>query len=87
MLPEHFRFLRANPDVIVPMKLDRTTIHAAGFDYRALARLKPGVTLEQANADVERLLPSLTHRFPAAAGLHAEDVRQCAVRIARATAR
>jgi putative ABC transport system permease protein len=64
VLPEHFRFLRANPDMIVPMKLDRTTIHAAGFNYRALARLKPGVTLERANADVERLLPSLTQRFP-----------------------
>jgi predicted permease len=64
VLPEDFRFLRANPLVVLPMKLDRTTINAAGFNYQALARLKPGVTLAQANADVERLLPTLTERFP-----------------------
>jgi putative ABC transport system permease protein len=63
VLPEDFTFLRANPLVIVPMKINRATIHAAGFNYRGLARLKPGVSLEQANADVERLLPSLTQRF------------------------
>ena len=45
------------------MKLNRETIHAAGFNYQGLARLKPGVTIAQANADVERLLPSLTQRF------------------------
>ena len=64
VLPEDFTFLRANPSVIVPFKFDRTTIHAAGFSYQGLARLKPGVTIEQANADVARLLPSLTERFP-----------------------
>jgi predicted permease len=64
VLPADFRFLRANPSVIVPFKFDRTTIHAAGFSFQGLARLKPGVTIEQANADVARLLPSLTQRFP-----------------------
>ena len=64
VLPENFRFLKANPQVIVPLKIDRKTIHAAGFNYQGLARLKPGVTIAQANADVERLLPSLTSRFP-----------------------
>ena len=64
VLPEDFQFLTFNPQVIFPMKLDRATIHAAGFNYQAIARLKPGVTIEQANADVARLLPSLTERFP-----------------------
>ena len=63
VVPEDFTFLRANPLVIMPMKIDRATIHAAGFNYRGLARLKPGVSLDHANADVERLLPSLTQRF------------------------
>ena len=87
VLPEHFRFLRANPDVIVPMKLDRTTIHAAGFNYRALARLKPGVTLEQANADVERLLPSLTQRFPLPPGFTQKMFDDARFGAARAAAR
>lgn len=64
VLPEDFHFLRNNPLVILPLQIDRSTIHAAGFNYQAVARLKPGVTLAQANADVHRLLPSLTQRFP-----------------------
>ena len=34
------------------------------FSYTGVARLKPGVTLEQANADVARLLPVLPEQFP-----------------------
>lgn len=64
VLPEDFRFLRTTPHLILPMKLDRSTIHAAGFNYQGVARLKPGTTIAQANTDVERLLPSLTSRFP-----------------------
>ena len=64
VLPEDFRFLRANPQLVLPLKIDRATVHAAGFNYQAVARLKPGVTIEQANTDVDRLLPSLTSRFP-----------------------
>jgi predicted permease len=34
------------------------------FSYQALARLRPGVTLEQANADVARMLPLAVERYP-----------------------
>jgi predicted permease len=64
VLPEDFRFLRADPQIIHPQKINRATVHAAGFNYQGIARLKPGVSIEQANADVERLLPTLTDRFP-----------------------
>ena len=64
VLPEDFRFLRADPQIVHPQKINRATIHAAGFNYQGIARLKPGVTIAQANADVERLLPTLTDRFP-----------------------
>ena len=63
VLPEDFQFLAAKPLVVMPSKIDRATTHAAGFNYQGLARLKPGVSIAQANADVERLLPSLTERF------------------------
>ena len=63
VLPEDFQFLTAKPLVVLPQKIDRATTHAAGFNYQGIARLKPGVSIEQANADVERLLPSLTERF------------------------
>ncbi|MEO7134168.1 MAG: ABC transporter permease [Vicinamibacterales bacterium] len=64
VLPEDFQFLTATPEVVLAQKLDRATTHAAGFNYQGVARLKPGVSIEQANADVARLLPSLTDRFP-----------------------
>ena len=64
ILPEDFRFLRANPAVLLPFKLDRAQTQALGFNYQGLARLKPGVTIEQANADVGRLMPTLIDRFP-----------------------
>lgn len=69
VLPEGFRFLDENPAVIIPFKFNRAEIHAAGFSYQGVARLKPGVTIAQANADVERLLPTLTERFPLPPGL------------------
>jgi predicted permease len=64
VLPEGFRFLRANPEVVLPFKFDRKAAQALGFSYQGLARLKPGVTIDQANADIGRLLPTLIDRFP-----------------------
>ena len=64
VLPEDFSFLRANPSIIIPFKFDRARTQALGFSYQGIARLKPGVTIAQANADIARLLPTLTSRFP-----------------------
>jgi putative ABC transport system permease protein len=57
VLPSSFRFLRANPDVLLPMQLER--MDSVMFDFQAVARLKPGVTLAQANADLARMIPLL----------------------------
>jgi predicted permease len=60
VLPASFRFLRSEPAVLVPMQLDRATaFDGIEFDFQALARVKRGITLGQANADVERMIPSL----------------------------
>lgn len=55
VMPEGFGFLDAAPDVILPRRFDRSRLTLAGFGNRG-ARLKPGVTLAQANADVARLI-------------------------------
>jgi hypothetical protein len=57
VLPASFRFLRASPDVLLPMRLERVDFMM--FDFQAVARLKPGVTLSQANADIARMIPLL----------------------------
>jgi putative ABC transport system permease protein len=64
VLPPDFTFLRANPSVIVPFRFNRATVRVGGFCCQGIGRLKPGVSIAQANADVERLLPSMTSRFP-----------------------
>ena len=64
VLPAGFRFLDRNPQLILPFRFNRPELHAANFSYRGVARLKPGITLEQANADVARLIPIIPDRFP-----------------------
>ena len=64
VLPEGFRFLNQNPSLVLPFKFDRGEVQALGFSYQGVARLKPGVTIAQANADIDRLLPTLVDRFP-----------------------
>jgi putative ABC transport system permease protein len=64
VMPRGFRFLDEKPAVIRPLQLDRTKVLLGNFSYRQVARLKPGVTLAQANVDVARMLPLLERKFP-----------------------
>src|SRR6266851_4354109 len=69
VLPQRFHFLDwDDPAVITPFQLDRNKVHLGNFSYEGLARLKPGVTLEQVNADVARMLPIVMTSFPAPPG-------------------
>jgi predicted permease len=72
VLPESFRFLRFNPEVVIPMRLNRAEVRLGQFNYQAVARLKPGVTIERANADIDRLIPRLVDMFPMPPGLTRE---------------
>jgi|SRR5579871_2845625 len=57
VMPKGFRIVKASPDLILPVAFDRRRVILAGFGFNGLGRLKPGVTLDQANADLARLLP------------------------------
>ncbi|HLG56183.1 MAG TPA: ABC transporter permease [Vicinamibacterales bacterium] len=63
VLPASFKFLRTRPDVLLPMPLDVNAPRGISFGFQALARLKPGVTLAQANADMARMIPLLPPVF------------------------
>jgi putative ABC transport system permease protein len=69
ILPLHFRFMNSRAALIEPLQLDRAKVFVGQFSYQAVARLKPGVTLAQANADVARMLPMLLDKFPPAPGI------------------
>src|SRR5580698_7597734 len=64
VLPQRFRFLdMTNLGILLPLR-PRTQ---RGYNYFAVARLKPGVTLAAANRDVARMIPMQLERFPEAA--------------------
>jgi putative ABC transport system permease protein len=64
VLPSSFKFLDSNADVLLPMQLDEANApRGIMFDFQALARLKPGVTLAQADADVARMIRLLPPAF------------------------
>ena len=72
ILPASFKFLRTDPAVLLPFQFNRAEVRVGDFSYRAVARLKPGVTLEQANADLARMIPLAFDRFPMFPGLTAK---------------
>jgi predicted permease len=57
VMPRKFRIVNADFDVIVPLAFYRNKLILAGFGFQGIGRLKPGVTIAQANADLARLLP------------------------------
>jgi predicted permease len=74
VLPKDFHFLdQADAALILPMQWDRNKTKLGAFEYKAIARLKPGTTLAQANADQARLLPVAIHSFPPWEGFSTED--------------
>jgi predicted permease len=63
VLPADFRFFAYDVDLFYPLQIDRATATFPSFGGRAIARLKDGVTLASANADVARMLPLLIAEF------------------------
>ncbi|MGC2388907.1 MAG: ABC transporter permease [Candidatus Acidiferrum sp.] len=57
VMPQDFRFVDTDFDVIVPLAFDRGKQILAGFGYHGIARLKAGATISEANADITRMLP------------------------------
>jgi hypothetical protein len=78
VMPADFRFLDRDAALVLPLQFDRNKAILGDFDYPGIARLKPGVTIEQASADIARMIPIALHSFPPSPGLTVkvfEDVR------------
>jgi predicted permease len=69
VLPKDFHFLdREDAALYLPMQWDRSKTKLGNFSFPGVARLKPGVTLAQVNADMTRLIPIAVRSFPAPDG-------------------
>ncbi len=69
IMPRSFRFMNRKAALILPFQLDRNKTFIGNFSYEAIARLKPGITIASANADVARMLPMMLQKFPPAPGI------------------
>jgi predicted permease len=56
VMPRGFRMVDQEFDILVPLALDPANQKLAGFGFNGIGRLKPGVTLQRANADIAPLV-------------------------------
>ena len=78
VMPQSFRFLDNDADLIVPFQSDRSKATLGNFSFQGIARLKPGVSLAQANQDLARMIPIVNTKFPPPSGFSVklfEDVK------------
>ena len=64
VLPRDFRFLQRPADILLPYQIDWANEFYGTTGQRAIARLKPGVTLASVSADMERMVPIAMETFP-----------------------
>src|SRR5215467_4620543 len=63
VLRQDFHFGGPNLALLLPIKFDRGKTFLLPFNYYGVARLKPGVTVGEANMDVGRMLPIVLRSF------------------------
>jgi putative ABC transport system permease protein len=68
VMPQDFRFQNVNAEMILPMRFDRNKVFLGNFSYQGIARLKPGVTMQQASVDVGRMLGIWLKAWPTPPG-------------------
>jgi len=62
VMPARFRFPSANTELWLPLRLDPN--EPGGFSYDAVARLKPGVSIDAAERDFKNVLPRVVEVSP-----------------------
>ncbi|HEY9125557.1 MAG TPA: ABC transporter permease [Acidobacteriaceae bacterium] len=73
VLPAGFHFLDyRDAKIYMPLQWDRSKVKLGNFSQESIARLRPGVTMQQAKADLDRLIPTAIRSFPAPEGFSAQ---------------
>ncbi len=69
VLPQGFWFMDMTHDLVVPLRFERAKVRLAGYNFQAIGRLRPGVTLAQVDADVARMIGVALAKFPPPEGM------------------
>jgi predicted permease len=76
IMPAGFRFLDAalQPDIIIPVRFNPARQAHGQYTWQMLARLEPGVTLAEAQADLDRMQPIWLNAWPPFPGTTIEQL-------------
>jgi putative ABC transport system permease protein len=69
VLPQGFWFMDMKHDLVLPLRFDRAEVRLAGYNFQAIARLRPGVTIAHANDDIARMIGLELRKFPPPKGM------------------
>ncbi|HEU4586296.1 MAG TPA: ABC transporter permease, partial [Gemmatimonadaceae bacterium] len=64
VMPKSFRFPTSDTQIWLPLGLDPNAPFPGGFNYDAIARLKPGVSIADAQRDFRSVLPRVAEVSP-----------------------
>ena len=64
IMPEGFRYPSASTSAWIPLALDPLKANPGSFNFQGIGRLKPGVSIASAAAELDRYLPRLLDEFP-----------------------
>jgi predicted permease len=71
VMPAGFAYPSSDTRLWVPLRIDSTTTDGGNFTYTAIARLRDGITPEQAERQLAGEIPRLIERTPDSPDLHA----------------
>src|SRR5579864_1214801 len=78
VMPPNFRFENENADFWTPLPISHFQLQGSGAYLRVVARLKPGVSIPQAQSEMESIANQLAREFPTrnkGRGVRVEPIR------------
>jgi predicted permease len=80
VMPARFHFMDMDdPPLIFPFQFERAKAHLGNYSFQGVARLKPGVSTQQASAEVAQLLPVVVRSFPPPDGFSLQLFQQAQI--------
>jgi putative ABC transport system permease protein len=73
VMPQGFQVVDTETELILPFAFDRAQLVLPGFAFHSVARLRPGVPIEQASADIARMIPLWMSSWPAPPGVNPKN--------------
>ena len=63
VLPPTFQLADTKPSILTTFQFDPGKVNLGNFSFRSIARLRPDSTIQQASADIARMIPIVENRF------------------------